>query len=482
MGQARSNDGVWHAIVVAATATWISLLAIPLTAMAQDEKPAEFVPGPLVDYGQKLYDLTIRDQDPRAPNGYDAMLRISAILDELDRDFAERYGGPDKKPEDWPESVGYPIDFDALARPDTPEESKRITREYMARIEASGIPAELRAIVSSETYYHPRHEGPLIEMTRGDLATGRKLMRYMRERARDALRLGEWDRCVEFALDIRGLGRTVGREPIWITQMVGLNMELAACGLLLDLAMEDVEPRVLAVVSDRIADERNPKWIIDSIEGEQLFFLEIVQRTHDQHGKFVPAQLDKMSPAGEELRLEGVPVIQMPLRHQTEAMGVELFKSLSKLMERPRHARPRHADGAIDLQVKVPRAYFFAAAFAVSKDSLTACNYHDTYQLRFRATRLIIALERCRLAHGRYPEKLDELVPEFLPGVPEDPYSAQGFVYKRGDDPAAKGSYTLYSVGDDGEDNGGQRAEHEHDALVPAGKGTDFVFMPPVAK
>lgn len=77
-----------------------------------------------------------------------------------------------------------------------------------------------------------------------------------------------------------------------------------------------------------------------------------------------------------------------------------------------------------------------------------------------------------------YPERLGELVPEFLAAVPDDPYSEHGFVYKRGDNPAAKGGYTLYSVGDDGEDNGGTRAEHEFDALTPTGKGTDFVFMP----
>lgn len=464
-------------------AALLSLLGLTPMAVAQDEKPAEFVPGPLVDYGQKLYDLTVRDQDLTAPNGYDAMMRIGAILDELDRDFAERYGGPDKKPEEWPESVGYPIDVDALARPDTPEESKRITREYMARIEASGIPGELKGIVSSATYYHPRHVGPLIDMTRGDLAMGRKLMRYLRGRARDALRLRDWDRCVGFVLGIRGLGRTVGREPIPIAQIVGLNMELAACDLFRDLAMvEDVEPRVLATVSDWMSDGRKPKWIIDSIEGDQIFFLETVQRTHDQHGVFVPAQLDRMSPAGEEPKLNGVPIGLMPLRHQTEEMGTALYNSLRQCMNMPRHARPRQADGAIDLQVEVPRAYFLAASFAPSNVCLTACNYHDTYQLRFRATRLIIALERCRLARGMYPEKLSELVPEFLSGVPEDPYSESGFVYKRGDNPAAKGTYTLYSVGDDGEDNGGLRAEHEHDALVPAGKGTDFVFMPPTAK
>jgi hypothetical protein len=53
------------------------------------------------------------------------------------------------------------------------------------------------------------------------------------------------------------------------------------------------------------------------------------------------------------------------------------------------------------------------------------------------------ALERYRLKHGRLPENLEELVPEFVGAVPVDPVNGQPLRYAR------KGArdYLLYSVG-----------------------------------
>jgi hypothetical protein len=62
-----------------------------------------------------------------------------------------------------------------------------------------------------------------------------------------------------------------------------------------------------------------------------------------------------------------------------------------------------------------------------------------------------IALERYRVAHGDFPEKLEQLVPQFLAAVPQDPMAQQPFHYKRTDD----GWFLLYSVGPDGKDDGG---------------------------
>jgi hypothetical protein len=62
-----------------------------------------------------------------------------------------------------------------------------------------------------------------------------------------------------------------------------------------------------------------------------------------------------------------------------------------------------------------------------------------------------IAVERFRLAHGRLPENLNELVPQFLSAVPSDPFEGAPLRYHR----LAKG-YVIYSVGSDGHDDGGR--------------------------
>jgi hypothetical protein len=42
-----------------------------------------------------------------------------------------------------------------------------------------------------------------------------------------------------------------------------------------------------------------------------------------------------------------------------------------------------------------------------------------------------LALERYRLAHGRWPEKLGELVPGFLPAIPLDPFDEAPLGYRQ---------------------------------------------------
>jgi hypothetical protein len=61
-----------------------------------------------------------------------------------------------------------------------------------------------------------------------------------------------------------------------------------------------------------------------------------------------------------------------------------------------------------------------------------------------------LAVERYRLAQGKLPERLDQLVPQFLSVVPDDPFNGQPLRYK-----LLEIGYVIYSVGKDGEDNGG---------------------------
>lgn len=66
-------------------------------------------------------------------------------------------------------------------------------------------------------------------------------------------------------------------------------------------------------------------------------------------------------------------------------------------------------------------------------------------------TQTALAVERYRLANGKLPDNLDSLVPQFLSALPEDPFDGQPLRYHR----LEKG-YVIYSIGSDGEDNGGR--------------------------
>jgi len=76
--------------------------------------------------------------------------------------------------------------------------------------------------------------------------------------------------------------------------------------------------------------------------------------------------------------------------------------------------------------------------------------------------RVAVAAERYRLATGAFPNQLTELVPAYLPAVPVDPFDGLPLRMK-----ATSEELIVYSVGKDGQDNGGQETKPcEPDVVV----------------
>jgi hypothetical protein len=68
-----------------------------------------------------------------------------------------------------------------------------------------------------------------------------------------------------------------------------------------------------------------------------------------------------------------------------------------------------------------------------------------------RSTLSALAIERFRAAHGALPSRLADLIPGDLSAIPTDPFSGHPLLYKRWPD-----GYSVYSVGPDRQDDGGE--------------------------
>lgn len=68
------------------------------------------------------------------------------------------------------------------------------------------------------------------------------------------------------------------------------------------------------------------------------------------------------------------------------------------------------------------------------------------------ANRIAVAIEMFHRDHaGAFPESVRQLAPAYLPQEPLDPFSGKPFLVKRND-----AAYTIYSVGPDRHDDGGE--------------------------
>jgi hypothetical protein len=89
-----------------------------------------------------------------------------------------------------------------------------------------------------------------------------------------------------------------------------------------------------------------------------------------------------------------------------------------------------------------------------------------------------IALKRFHLRHGKWPNALDELVPDFLAKVPIDFMDGKPLRYKF----VNTKRYLLYSVGADGKDDGGDGSPADSTMSVRFLGGRDIVWPQPAAE
>ncbi len=82
-----------------------------------------------------------------------------------------------------------------------------------------------------------------------------------------------------------------------------------------------------------------------------------------------------------------------------------------------------------------------------------------------RASAVAVAIERFRSARGTMPAALADLVPEYVTSLPVDPYTGRALLFRQ-----APRAYTIYSVGPNGRDDGGDLTS-EFEQVIRQGFG-----------
>lgn len=105
-------------------------------------------------------------------------------------------------------------------------------------------------------------------------------------------------------------------------------------------------------------------------------------------------------------------------------------------------------------------------------------SYQRAWQNTFRILALrelaiaAVGLRRHHLRHGTLPATLEDLVPDFLAAVPRDLMDGRPLRYR----PKSEGSFDLYSVGENGVDDGGDARPEGSKRLASMDGGRDWVW------
>lgn len=406
---------------------------------------------PRVEYIRRYNALTAQHGGvPGCHNGHDAVIALNEQADQaLEAADARGKAAWDASPESYDPAnfSGWgTISWYQLLEPQVTLRDRRMreaVESAIADLEASGFFARLSALSAYECFTPPPRSESFFEPS-ASLLIGSSLGTLARARLNDAL-----DSCDAAAIrarlaDTLTLALVQAADPDWLSVTVGSRFISQVCASVIERCvsppyLDEASLHAIAVTFDQ------PMPVLDVgvfMEGSRLIRL----------GEFGhPLQSSALSafrsPKAYWAHLTG------GTRARAEAIDKSWRAAAAMLAQPPGLRSP--PPGLNDLLARAG-AHERLDFSAPKLDSLAPTT--DRPRMLWPATRVVVALERHRAALGGYPESLDDLSPRFLSEIPADPYDPDGrFRYRRIDadqDPFCRG-YLLWSVGIDGEDNGG---------------------------
>ncbi len=269
-----------------------------------------------------------------------------------------------------------------------------------------------------------------------------------------------------------------------VEQLVGMtifNIAAKTTGRILADAPHVLSDEQLRDLAHRIAAYRSGSFAVD-FEFEQMAFDDMLQRayTDDGHGngRIAPAGLTILAGGTYRAKLLAIldPKISGAAANNLARVlspGVaaligsrqenrELYRSLMDDMIAAHRAPPwewnrQTIDSRLISAADSPRYLPVVMTFLTLEPMYSAND--RSIQIR-DAAEVAIALSLWQRRHGQWPTNLDQLVPDLLPAVPPDRFDGRPLRYVMRD-----GRPVVYSIGVDGDDDGGRPPEHPENAI-----------------
>lgn len=326
----------------------------------------------------------------------------------------------------------------------------------------------------------------LIEVRLVHLGPMRQLSQVLIFDAHLAIDEGDSVRATDNYRAIMGLARQARSEPFMISEMVGIAIHTSV--------IREIERQVgdhpglfnraqlieLAHVHAEAMKERAYDFDL-----EKLIFEDLLQRVYsdDGHGngRITPEGLEHMglimgdtADLGESYITDAINMdariraATRPLTRVFSASRAEEAALYNSVMDTARRVTEHGPEWIsimdeqelIDAKVQSagnPVSFSFAGMMTPALGS--AIDTLFKYRQYCHAFSLMLGIESYRLEHGRLPDDLGQLYPKYVPRLPEDLMAlGSTILYRGGED---RNGYVIYSVGSDGDDDGGRSISSE---------------------
>ena len=275
---------------------------------------------------------------------------------------------------------------------------------------------------------------------------------------------GKPEQAVDSITSAFGLACSLSKEPLIISQLIrNACQALAVSTLEHTINRTEFTDEQLADLSRTFINAEDPSAMTRAFVGERCAGLSIFKMPATQ----IPRMIDGGS---SPLAVVAIALYKFSgLADMDAAIYLDLMGDYIKAIQLPSQQRQEAAD-AVDARIeKTSRIHML---LYIIMPALSRCNTIDirtTAQLRTALAGL--AIERYRLATGKLPDTLAELTPTYLEVVPKDPFDGKDLRYKK-----LETGFVVYSIGEDGNDDGGKEKPRER-TKPPAPEDVTFIVL-----
>jgi hypothetical protein len=281
----------------------------------------------------------------------------------------------------------------------------------------------------------------------------RRVVRLLQLEAVDRIQRSDIDGALEACCGIVNAGRSIGDEPNLIPQLVRSAADsVALFTMQRTLAQGQASDRALVEIQECLARESEESLVLLAVMGDRATAYDTFQRLATGEvnlGDWAQRDSDE-----RPVNSVGSNMLPRMFIKYNQAVMMESMNRAVDIARRPlweqanlwaRYEADRKSRGKAGARMVSILADILAPAHGAAGLGFLRV------KALLRVGRVMVAVERFRLMHGRWPDAIDMLVPSFLVAVPIDPFTGRGLILRKLGD-----GVVIYALGSDQTDNGGR--------------------------
>lgn len=275
---------------------------------------------------------------------------------------------------------------------------------------------------------------------------------------------GKPEKVVDSIESTFGLARSISKEPLLISQLVRV-----ACQGLAISTLEHVINRTeftdeqLIELGGTLANAEDPCAMTRAFVGERCAGLSFFKMPAARIPRVVDGGSSPLSVVAFALyKFAG-------LADMDAAIYLDTMNDYIEALEFPPQKRRGAADAVEARFEKTSRIHILLHIIMPGLSRATTIDVRSIAQLH--TARAGLAVERYRLAAGKFPDTLGDLIPTYLDAVPKDPFDGEDLRYKK-----LETGFVVYSIGEDGSDDGGKEKPRKR-TKPPAPADVTFIVL-----